>query len=112
MRHEWLRLALGHHRHGAVPDRAAVTVHRLDGRHVTDINGFFCALGEAVNGPGGYFGWNGFAVEDCLRGGWGAAFPLRLVWGDAGVAREHWGSESLDSVVALLTGGGAEVVLE
>jgi hypothetical protein len=112
MRHEWLRLALGHHRYGAAPDRPAGTVHRLDGRHVTDLNGFFCALGEAVNGPGGYFGWNWYAVEDCLRGAWGAAAPVRLVWGDAGIAREHWGSETLDGVVALLTAGRAEVVLD
>jgi hypothetical protein len=50
---------------------------------------FSCAVGEAVNGPGGYFGWNLDAFDDCLRGHWGARAPFTLVWHDAAVAREH-----------------------
>lgn len=38
----------------------------LDGRHVTDLASLFCALGEAFNGPGGYFGGNFTALHDCL----------------------------------------------
>ncbi|GAB2623558.1 hypothetical protein Aab01nite_16820 [Paractinoplanes abujensis] len=88
LRHHWSGAALAHHRADA-PDKPAGRTYRLDGRHVTDIEGFYCAIGEAVNGPGGYFGWNGDALHDCARGGWGAAAPFRLVWHDAGVARTH-----------------------
>lgn len=63
--------------------------YHLDGRHVTDVEGFYCAIGEAVNGSGGYFGWNIDALDDCPRGGWGATVPFRLVWHDSMVARAH-----------------------
>ncbi len=58
---------------------------------MTDIEGFYCAIGEAINGPGGYFGWNLDALADCLGGGFGAQAPLRLVWHDSAVARERLG---------------------
>jgi RNAse (barnase) inhibitor barstar len=53
------------------------------------VDSFYCAIGEAVNGPGGYFGWNLDALKDCLRGGWGAAPPFTLEWQYAEVARSR-----------------------
>ncbi|MFI0405828.1 barstar family protein [Actinomadura sp. 3N508] len=88
LRHEWSGVALARHRSDA-PDRPPATTFHLDGRFVTDIEGFYCAIGEAVNGPGGYFGWNLDALHDCLNGGWGADSPFRLVWHDSAVARRH-----------------------
>jgi hypothetical protein len=44
LRHEWAGVALAHHRRD-IPDRQAGTVFHLDGRHVTDIEGFYCATG-------------------------------------------------------------------
>ncbi|MGW0334418.1 barstar family protein [Streptomyces sp. NPDC003011] len=82
----WLGTALDNHVHGR-PDRPPGTTYHLDGHHVTDEPGFFCALGEAVNGPGGYFGWGLDTLSDCLCGRWGAAGPFTLVWHDADVAR-------------------------
>jgi RNAse (barnase) inhibitor barstar len=72
-----------------VADRSAGATYDLDGRFVTDIEGFYCAVGEAINGPGGYFGWNLDALDDCFSGGFGAWAPFRLVWHDSSVAREH-----------------------
>ncbi|GAA1407854.1 barstar family protein [Catellatospora coxensis] len=88
LRHEWAGAALAHHGFG-LPDRPAGRTYHLDGRFVTDVEGFYCAIGEAVNGPGGYFGWNLDALVDCLRGRWGAETPLSLVWHDSAVARQH-----------------------
>ena len=82
----WLDTALANHTHTA-PDRPPGTTYHLDGSHITDAPGFFCALGEAVNGPAGYFGWGLDALNDCLRGSWGATPPFTLVWHDAAVAR-------------------------
>lgn len=56
------------------------SVFDLDGTHVDDRPSFYCALGEAVNGPGGYFGADLDALADCLRGGFGATTPFTLVW--------------------------------
>lgn len=87
----WLHMALANHTHD-ITDRPSGTTYHLDGRHITDPPGFFCALGEAVNGPAGYFGWGLDALNDCLRGRWGAATPLTLVWHDAAVARTCLGT--------------------
>lgn len=76
-RTEWLRAALAHPAAG--PDRPPHREYRLDGTYVTDAGSFSCALGEAINGPGGYFGWNLDALADCLRGGFGATVPFTLV---------------------------------
>jgi len=82
----WLDTALANHTYGT-SDRPRGSTYHLDGSHITDAPGFFCALGEAVNGPAGYFGWGLDALDDCLRGRWGATTPLTLVWHDAAVAR-------------------------
>jgi hypothetical protein len=88
LRHQWSAAALAHHRHGARDAPAGITYH-LAGGHITDVEGFYCAIGEAINGPGGYFGWNANALDDCLRGGWGATPPFGLIWHDSAVARTH-----------------------
>ncbi|MEU8243313.1 barstar family protein [Actinoplanes missouriensis] len=118
LRQEWAGAALAHHRH--VPDRRSRVFH-LDGRHVTDEEGFYCAIGEAVNGPGGYFGWNLGALHDCLQGGWGAAPGFQLIWHDAAVARaalkpgydRRWWAPALtmDQLLGLLTAAGVDVDL-
>lgn len=87
LRDHWAGAALAHQ--PDAPDRPAGTTYDLDGRFVTDIEGFYCAIGEAINGPGGYFGWNLDAFAECLRGRFGARPPFRLVWHDSAVAREH-----------------------
>lgn len=86
----WLGTARDNRVHGEPDDPPGGTYH-LDGRHIIDERGFFCALGEAVNGPGGYFGWGLDALTDCLRGRWGAEPPFTLVWHDADVARSCLG---------------------
>ncbi|WUH98530.1 barstar family protein [Spirillospora sp. NBC_00431] len=88
LRHEWSGVALANRRSDA-PDEPAGIMFDLDGRFVTDIEGFYCAIGEAINGPGGYFGWNLGALHDCLCGEFGARTPFRLVWHDSAAARRH-----------------------
>jgi len=88
LRRAWALVAFAYHRD--IPDRLAGTVFDLDGRFVTDIEGFYCAIGEAINGPGGYFGSNLDDLDECLRhGNCGAQIPFHLIWHDSAVAREH-----------------------
>ncbi|MEU2393762.1 barstar family protein [Streptomyces sp. NPDC007369] len=63
--------------------------YELDGRLITDEPSLYLALGEAVNGPGGYFGGCVDALVDCLRGKFGYTAPATLLWRDAATAREH-----------------------
>ncbi|MEU3980185.1 barstar family protein [Streptomyces sp. NPDC026672] len=93
-REYWLTTALDN-RDPDRPDAPPGSTFHLDGRHVTDIPGFFCALGEAVNGPGGYFGRSLDATADCLCGNYGAAWPFVLVWHDSHVARTCLGPTPL-----------------
>jgi hypothetical protein len=105
-----------------VPDRPAGTVFHLDGRFVTDYDAFCCALGEAVNGPGGWFGGDAFWLhENAATGGGGAAPGFHLIWHASEVARTHltggydrthWQvAATLDDLVGLLTSEGVQVEL-
>ncbi|SPT59211.1 Barstar (barnase inhibitor) [Actinomadura madurae] len=119
LRHEWTGIALAHHRRN--PDQPAGTAFYLDGRFITDIEGFYCAIGEAINGPGGYFGRNLGALNDCLHGEWGAAAPFQLVWNHSAVARQHLiaghdrqrhaPAVTLGTLLEMLTAHGIEVEL-
>ncbi len=51
----------------------------VDGLNIDDWNAFHCALGEAVNGPGGYFGRCLYGLEDCLIGDFGP-IPTKVTW--------------------------------
>ncbi|MFE0171357.1 barstar family protein [Streptomyces sp. NPDC059002] len=88
-RRAWLSVALWsrEYRRQGRPDAPAGQVFTVDGRHITDRDSFSCAIGEAINGPGGYFGGNLDALDDCLRGGWGATTPFTLHWDSSAEAR-------------------------
>jgi barstar (barnase inhibitor) len=68
------------------PGRKVVS---LDGRYITDLASFFCAIGEAANGPGGYFGSNLIALAECARGGFGVDPRFTLRWSRADVAQRY-----------------------
>ncbi|MFI8944282.1 barstar family protein [Streptomyces syringium] len=101
-------------------DRPAGHAYELDGRHITDEPALYLALGEAVNGPGGYFGGCLAALDDCLHGTFGYTTPATLLWRDAAVAREHL-SQALTAdgrpydlfaaVLEALAEGGMDVTL-
>ncbi|OKJ64213.1 barstar family protein [Streptomyces sp. CB02261] len=88
-RRAWLSVALWSraYRRQGKPDAPAGQVFAFDGRHIVDEDSFYCAIGEAVNGPGGYFGWNLDALDDCLCGGWGANAPFTLHWESSAESR-------------------------
>ncbi|UGQ10931.1 barstar family protein [Yinghuangia sp. ASG 101] len=104
-RRAWLSVALWsreYQRQGK-PDAPAGQVFTLDGRQIVDRDTFYCAIGEAINGPGGYFGWNLDALDDCLCGGWGATTPFTLRWDSSAEARVR--------LVERVPAGGREVAL-
>lgn len=54
-----------------------------------------CALGEAINGAGGYFGKDIQSFDDCLFGGFGLTAPCRIVWRNADLSRRTLSSALL-----------------
>lgn len=90
------------------------------GRHIVDEDSFYCAIGEAVNGPGGYFGWNLAALDDCLFGGWGATAPFTLHWEYSAEARARLAERLpagdreialFDLLLEIFEGRGVSVIL-
>ncbi|MFE2925434.1 barstar family protein [Streptomyces goshikiensis] len=115
--------------HDLVRERACRRTHRdrptghpyeLDGRHITDEPALYLALGEAINGPGGYFGGCLAALDDCLRGAFGYTAPATLLWRDAATAREYLSHaltpdgrpyDLFSEVLEALAQGGMDVTL-
>jgi RNAse (barnase) inhibitor barstar len=85
----WLEVVRSHDHPGLHPDAPPGTTFELDGQYVTDYAGLFCAIGEAINGPGGYFGGDLNALDDCLNGDFGARIPFTLRWQNFDVAARH-----------------------
>jgi RNAse (barnase) inhibitor barstar len=76
----------------------------VDGAMITSKPGFYCALGEAVNGPAGYFGSNLDALADCLSSEAEdpEAPPLKILWTNFRASQSSLGREFTDSVVSTL----------
>ncbi len=116
----WLDLVRERACRRAHRDRPPGHHYELDGRYVTDVPGLYLALGEAVNGPGGYFGGCLAALDDCLRGTFGYTAPASLLWRGAATAREHLSPtltadghphDLFAEVLAALAEGGMDVTL-
>lgn len=90
----------------AVPD--ATVPREVDCAELETASSLYCALGEAMRGPGGYFGSNLDALDDCLTS-WND--QVRLTFLNASRARRAIGTE-FDAVVAVLRDHLAEIRLE
>lgn len=119
-REGWVEVAALRHAESAAkattssPPRVIV----LDGDEIKDVASFFCAIGEAFRGPGGYFGQSFTALEECLDDYLRGA-PTRLIWRDMTVARSALSEvgrhadgslTTLDLIVDILTRRHVEVV--
>lgn len=67
--------------------------YAIDGDTTRTLEDFYATVGEAVNGPGGYFGTNLDALADCLVGGFGTPEDedFVFVWVNSDAARNHLG---------------------
>ncbi|SDT64530.1 barstar family protein [Actinoplanes derwentensis] len=108
-RSRWLSLAQAAHRHD-VPGNPPGRTYHVDGRHIADVTDFCCALGEAINGPGGYVGWDLDDVGGHLNGSAGAITPFTLIWSDAEASRQAMGEEPFQDLITFLSNNRAEVI--
>ena len=74
----------------------------IDGRKIIGESSFYCALGESINGPGGYFGSNLDGLADCLASSQGSGTQFDVVWEYYSAARRRAGASLTESVVNLL----------
>ncbi len=61
------------------PDRENLIIS-IDGNNFHNLDGFYCTLGEEINGIGGYFGRQLYALNDCLRGDFGVKSISEITW--------------------------------
>lgn len=78
----------------SVPSREIV----MGGDEIKDVASFFCAIGEAFRGPGGYIGQSFTELEESLQG-YLQGVPVRLIWQNMPVARS-----SLSTVMDIAVG--------
>ncbi len=99
---EWIKLSLAHRRgwidvvriHASTNLRSYMwqPVVLMDGAHVSDRSSFYCALGESMDGPGGYFGADLDGLADCLREFLTIHKAFKLIWLDHQVAKNAMSS--------------------
>jgi hypothetical protein len=115
-REAWLEVArIVAFRDNRTPYRALSDQHELDGRHIDDLASFFCAVGEALAGPGGTCGSSFADLADYLRHAPRSTPRSRLVWRDMpvaakGLARTFDGVGYLDLALTVLAEGNFDVV--
>lgn len=68
-------------------------VYVLRGEEIQTLEDFYREIGQAMNGPGGYFGTNLDALWDCLSGGFGTPDEGGYIvrWVNSDVSREALG---------------------
>lgn len=118
-REAWLEVARMYSALDSRPVGSSSTIE-LDGTNIVDPASFFCAIGEAVNGPGGYFGSNLDALNDCLQTGYGVTKPVTLYWKNSGIALEglsvigpcnERGESYWDSILQIFSAANTDIVL-
>ncbi|MFF4446467.1 barstar family protein [Streptomyces sp. NPDC001502] len=115
-REGWVEVARMHWGRATAPAESR-SEYTLDGGDICDLASFYCAIGEMMIGPGGYFGSNLAALDDCLADVSGPTPPFRLVWESSQVAIGSLGGQStyaagksvLDLIVECLEGRGVVV---
>ena len=70
-------------------------VYYLDGRKTTDLTSFLIAIGETVNGAGGYFGGCLYGLSDCLSGDFRIADTYTIEWSHSDFAKEKLNSSGV-----------------
>ncbi|MEV7471865.1 barstar family protein [Streptomyces kronopolitis] len=87
-------------------------IAHIDGSKTGTRSSFFCALGEAMNGPGGYFGSNLDALIDCLSSTRRAGQELRVAWDNFSSSREKLGEDFVNLAVGIMERFGVQVTCQ
>jgi RNAse (barnase) inhibitor barstar len=85
----WLEVARLYPRNNPKSQDEQNAHYYLDATNLKDSTSFYCALGEAINGPGGYYGLNMDSLADCLCGGFGAIAPFVITIQNANLEMEE-----------------------
>ncbi|SFN10867.1 Barstar, RNAse (barnase) inhibitor [Chryseobacterium oleae] len=83
----------------------------IDGNKFHNLDSFFCALGEEVNGIGGYFGRGIYALFDCLRSDFGVKSISELKWLNHQTSKKLFKTK-FDEILQVFADHNVKVILE
>ncbi|MEO6176743.1 MAG: barstar family protein [Flavobacterium circumlabens] len=106
-RQAWLETALNFQK--KLEDQKGLNI-QLKGKLIIDEDTFFCTLGEAINGPGGYFGRNLMSLDDCFTGGFGVQLPLTIMWLNHEFSKQKLG-KSFEEIIKVFEINNVEIIL-
>ncbi|MEP0264263.1 barstar family protein [Dokdonia sp.] len=95
----WLVVSYNFQKHKITKDKDNLVV-KLDGELIDSELDFYCALGEAVNGIGGYFGFGLDGLHDCFCGGFGVGKPFTLIWSNHEYSKRNL-ENYFDSIISI-----------
>ncbi|WP_299890898.1 barstar family protein [uncultured Lacinutrix sp.] len=72
---------------------------------------FYCALGESINGIGGYFGRNLSALNDCFYGGFGIKENFTLKWLNHEIYKQKF-PEHFKGILEIFSDNNKTLILE
>lgn len=75
--------------------------YTLEGADLANVASFYCSLGEAMNGPGGYFGSNLDALADCLANATAVDGDFEIVWSNREVSARTIGDTEMAAIVGV-----------
>ena len=83
----------------------------IDGNKFHNLDGFFCTLGEEVNGIGGYFGRGVYALSDCMHGDFGVNSISELKWLNHKRSKKLFKTK-FDEILQVFADHNVKVILE
>lgn len=102
---------LGLPRITGLPAMGLMASHILDGAQMPTKSGFLCVLGEAVNGPGGYFGSNLYALADGISASFREGPPVKIVWRYFRVSQNSLDRAFVNSVIEVMSEFNVDVAI-
>ena len=82
----------------------------IEGKDISSVTEFLCAMGEATFGPGGYMGQCLMGFEDCFYGGFGEFNLKTLTWKDFDQSKKHLTEESIEIIISTLEKNSITVI--
>lgn len=108
-RQGWLELAMAFQN---VENSVSKSKATIDGKYIKSVEDFYCSLGEAINGSGGYFGRNHNALIDCIISReFGGNDIKKIYWRNS--KKSRWKLKNhFKTILEVFKDYGIEIILE
>lgn len=108
-RQGWLELTMSFQN---IENSVSKSEATIDGKYIKSVEDFYCSLGEAINGSGGYFGRNYNALIDCITSPeFGGNDIKKIYWKNS--KKSRWKLKNhFKTILEVFKDYGIEIILE